>query len=160
RTADAIVLIHGLSDSPFYMDAIGRAFYAAGCTVILPLLPAHGLKDPDHAMEDGDLAEKWKLMTDQAVAVAHQLGDRVSVGGFSTGGALSVNIALRHPEQIDGGIFLFSAALNVGEMNQLAGRSLLIAPALARREDGDYRGDGPNPYKYPVFTLFGGLQLT
>jgi pimeloyl-ACP methyl ester carboxylesterase len=160
RTTDAIVLIHGLTDSPFYMDAIGRRFLAAGCNVVLPLLPAHGLKDPDQAMEDDELAEKWKATVDQAVAVAHLLGDRVSIGGFSTGGALSVNIALRHPDQIDGAIFLFSGALNIGTMNQLAGKSKLLAPALTRREDGIYRGEGPNPYKYPVFTLFGALQLT
>src|SRR5262249_48282252 len=68
--------------------------------------------------------------------------------------------ALRHPDQVTGALFLFSGALNVGTMNQLAGRSLLLAPTYARRQDGHYRGDGPNPYKYPVFSMFGGLQLT
>lgn len=160
KTTDVIVLIHGLSDSPFYMEAIGRAFYAAGLNVVLPLLDAHGLVDPDRAMEDEELAEKWKATTDHAVTVARMLGDRVSIGGLSTGGALSVNKALRDPAEIDGGVFLYSAALNVGTMNQLAGRSLRIMPMLARKQDGDYRGNGPNPYKYPRFTLYGGLQLT
>ena len=38
-----IVLIHGITDSPYYMEAIGKQFYAKGYNVVLPLLPAHGL---------------------------------------------------------------------------------------------------------------------
>jgi hypothetical protein len=71
-----------------------------------------------------------------------------------------VNKALRDPALINGGVFLYSAALNIGTMNQLAGERLALAPMLARRNDGEYAGAGPNPYKYPVFTRFGGLQLT
>jgi alpha-beta hydrolase superfamily lysophospholipase len=86
KTADVLVLIHGLTDSPFYMDAIGRAFHDAGVTVIFPLLDAHGLVDPDRAMEDDELAQKWRATVDHAVTVAAMLGDRISIGGFSTGG--------------------------------------------------------------------------
>ena len=157
---DVIVLTHGLTDSPYYMFAIAREFYAAGANVVLPLLPAHGLEEPDAAMEDDALPEKWKATELHAVEIAQRLGRRVSLGGFSTGGALSVYAALMKPEEVKGGLFLFSAALDVGRMNELAGRSLILAPALAKSEDGDYQGVGPNPYKYPVFTLFGGLRLT
>ena len=87
---DAVVLIHGLTDSPYYMRAIAERFFPAGANVVLPLLPAHGLIEPDEAFEDGDLAEKWKATARHAVDVATLLGDRVSVGGLSTGGALSV----------------------------------------------------------------------
>lgn len=160
RTSDVVVLIHGLTDSPYYMDAIGRRFHAAGATVVYPLLPGHGLLEPNEAMEDDELAEKWKATTDAAVEIAHGLGDRVSIGGLSTGGALAVNKALRDPGTIDGGVFLFSAALNVGTMNQFLGGGVLLAPMIAREQDGDYRGVGPNPYKYPKFSQFGGMQLT
>lgn len=159
RSSDAIVLIHGLTDSPYYMEAIGRAFHAAGVSVVLPLLPAHGLEDPDAAMEDDELSEHWKACVDHAVSVAALLGDRVSIGGLSTGGALSVNETLRAPDAIGGGVFLFSAALSIGTLNQLAGHTVLVLPAIAKKQDGLYRGDGPNPYKYPRFTNFGGLQL-
>ena len=160
RRPDAIVLIHGLTDSPHYVRAIADAFFAEGVNVVLPLLPAHGLVDPDAAMEDGELAQKWKRAADHAVEVATDLGDRVSMGGFSTGGALSVNTALRRPLLVSGGLFLFSAALSVGRMNELAGRSALILPRIAKAQDGEYAGIGPNPYKYPRFTQYGGLELT
>jgi alpha-beta hydrolase superfamily lysophospholipase len=158
-TADAIVLVHGLTDSPYYMEAIGRRFFKAGLNVVLPLLPAHGLRDPDKAMEDSRLSKKWRQEVDRATEIAHLLGERVSIGGLSTGGALSVNQALRRPGKIDGGLFLFSAALNVGMMNEIAGKSKIIAPLLTRHRDGRYAGSGPNPYKYPKFSQYGGYQL-
>ena len=36
KTSNAIVLIHGLSDSPLSMAAIGQKFYAMGFNVLLP----------------------------------------------------------------------------------------------------------------------------
>ena len=158
-TDDVIVLCHGLSDSPHYMRAIGDRFFAAGANVVLPLLPAHGLVDPDEAMEDGDLDRQWIAAFVHAVDVAENLGGRISLGGFSTGGALSVHEALREPERIDGGLFLFAAALSVGSVNENLAWSLFLIPRLAKRMDGHYEGRGPNPYKYPKFPQYGGIEL-
>ncbi len=159
RTDDVVVLVHGLTDSPYYMEAIASRFYSEGANVILPLLPAHGLKDPDKAMEDTELDVKWKREVENAVNVAYQLGNRVSIGGLSTGGALSINFALRYPDKIKGGIYLFSAALDIGNMTEFLGG--LIPGKISKFIDIDkkYKGEGPNPYKYPKFTLFGALEL-
>ena len=70
RTEDVVVLTHGLTDSPYYMQAIGMRFYAEGANVVLPLLPAHGLHDPDEAMQDYKLDAKWREEIDNAVDVA------------------------------------------------------------------------------------------
>src|SRR5882762_10813237 len=99
RTQDIIVLIHGYTSSPYYVQAIATRFYAEGVNVVIPLLPAHGLKDPDKAMKDYELDSKWKEEIDNAVDVAHMLGDSISIGGFSAGGALSLNKVLRHPNE-------------------------------------------------------------
>ena len=114
RTSDVIVLTHGLSDSTHYMLAIGKRFYQHGLNVVLPLLPGHGLKDPDKAMEDRNLDVKWRQEIDHAVDVGLLLGDRISLGGFSTGGALSLNKILRDPNNIKGILFIFSAAIDLG----------------------------------------------
>ena len=43
----AIVLVHGLTDSPYFVTAIARHFHAQlGYDVFLPLLHCHGLKEP------------------------------------------------------------------------------------------------------------------
>ncbi len=155
---DVVVLTHGLSDSPYYMKAIARRFYAEGANIVIPLLPAHGLKEPDKAMEDSNLDTKWKEEIDNAVDVALLLGERVSLGGFSTGGALSLNKILRTPEKVGGGLFLFSGALDLGLVAEEASR-LRFVQAIVRMTDGKLKGKGRNRYKYPELPKFAGLEL-
>ncbi len=157
-TRHAIVLTHGLSDSPYYMEAIARRFYQEGCNVVLPLLPAHGLRQPDKAMKDKELDSKWKTTVDNGIATAKQLGQRVSLGGFSTGGAVSLNRILNEGRAIEGGLFLFSAALSIGDMVESAGR-LSFLQSIARISDGEVVGIGQNPYTYPQLPSFAGIEL-
>lgn len=155
---EVVILTHGLSDSPFYMQAVARRFYEAGCQVIMPLLPAHGLIDPDLPMQDKHLDRKWRATVDHAVETAGMLGDRISIGGFSTGGALSLNKVLRDPASINGGLLLFSAALSIGDVAEVAGR-LSFIQSITRITDGRVNGIGRDPYKYPVLPSFAGIEL-
>ena len=152
-----IVLAHGLSDSPFYISAIGNAFFKAGANVIIPLMPAHGLKDPNAAMEDFKMDTKWRNEIDISIDIAQKLGNIISLGGFSAGGALCYNKILRDPAQITGGLFLFSAAIDVRLISEL-GQSRFIS-AIVRMTDGEIKGYGMDPYKYPKLPLFAALEL-
>lgn len=158
RTDEVLVLTHGLSDSPYYVEAIGRRFFAEGLNVILPLLPAHGLRDPDHAIKDPTLDSQWKETIDNAVEVAGLLGRRISVGGFSTGGALSLNKILRQPDSVSGGLILFSGAIDLGLVDEMARFSFLRS--IVRLTDGKVEGIGPDPYKYPELPKTGGFELS
>ncbi len=149
--SDAIVLVHGLTDSPHYVDAIGRRFFEAGFDVLLPLLPAHGLKAPQGMK--GVTPEQWMREVDIAVAMARHAAPRISIGGLSTGATLSVYKALTAPELIQGALFLFSAALDLaGPLGNVAERLLRFTPFmtyLADREDRSRPGlIGLNPYRY------------
>lgn len=157
-TKDVIILTHGLSDSPFYMEAVGKRFFAAGLNVMLPLLPAHGLKKADKALEDLQLDRKWRDEIDAAVQIAGQLGKRISIGGFSTGGTLSYNKILRDPAMIKGGLFLFSAAIDIGLIREASRFSFV--QSITRMTDGEIKGIGRNPYKYPKFPSFGAYELS
>jgi len=158
KTNDVIVLTHGLSDSPYYVEAIGKRFFDEGANVILPLLPAHGLKDPDKAMEDPKLDSKWKATVDNAVEVAGKLGARISLGGFSTGGALSLNKILRQPDSAQGGLFLFSSALDLGLVDEAARFGFI--QSIVRIIDGKVTGIGRDPYKYPEVPKSAGFELS
>ncbi|WP_414828267.1 alpha/beta hydrolase [Alteromonas sp. H39] len=151
------VLVHGLSDSPFFMREIARIVHEQGYTVLVPLLPGHGLRDADEDMEDWDLAERWQSHIDDVMAIAHSMGKTVIAGGFSTGGALVVQQALDDTESLDA-VMLFSGALaltdNAESMSRIWGIKL-----LARVIDGSYITYGPNPYKYPSVAGFAGLEL-
>ena len=155
------VLIHGLSDSPFFMREIANILFEQGFTVVVPLLPGHGKRDADDDMSDWDLAERWQSHVDEVIKLADSMGDTLLVGGFSTGGALAVehyldnaNNALNH---IDG-LMLFSGALalsdNAESMSRIWGIKL-----LARVIDGSYQTHGPNSYKYPNVAGLAGLEL-
>ena len=158
RTKDVVVLTHGLSDSPYYVEAIARRFFNLGCNVVMPLLPAHGLIDPNLAMEDTELDSKWKITIDNAVYTALNIGDRVTIGGFSTGGALSLNKVLRNPEEIDGGLLLFSAALDLGSIKEGLSKFSFVQ-AITKLVDGQVVGIGRDPYKYPKLPIFAGAEL-
>ena len=156
---DFLILTHGLSDSPWYVHFIAEEFFKSGLNVMMPLLPGHGLVDPDKAMEDSQLSVKWKDELDNALIAAEVFGKRISLGGFSTGGALSYNLLLRETSRITGGLFLFSGALNIGNFIQFLSE-LSIIGTFIKIKDGKIEGIGPDPYKYGTFPQYGGVELS
>jgi alpha-beta hydrolase superfamily lysophospholipase len=157
-TDHVVILTHGLSDSPYYMEAIGWRFFNAGANIIFPLLYGHGLKYPDKALQEWGLYQKWKFDIDETISVAKMMGRHISLGGLSTGGALSLNAVLRYHSQITGGLFLFSAALEIGTLYENIGIVPLVQTYYRTKQE-KLAGYGPNPYKYPIFSNFSGLQL-
>lgn len=151
------VLVHGLSDSPFFMREIANILFSEGFTVVVPLLPGHGKREADDDMSDWDLAERWQSHVDDVITLADSMGDTLIVGGFSTGGALAVEHYLDEGGNIDG-LMLFSGALALSEnaegMSRIWGIKL-----LAKIVDGSYETHGPNPHKYPNVAGFAGLEL-
>lgn len=153
------VLIHGLSDSPYFVTAIADELYSMGYTVVAPLLPGHGLKQADADMEDDQLSVRWQAHVSDVVSLALSASStgKVVMGGFSTGGALSVDYTLSHPDNVQG-LLLFSGALalngNVESLSKIWG-----VRWLAKLLDGEYQTDGPNPQKYPKVASFAGLEL-
>ncbi|MDJ0901202.1 MAG: alpha/beta hydrolase [Xenococcus sp. MO_188.B8] len=170
----AIVLLHGLTDSPYFMEAIGKRFAQLGFNVYIPLLPGHGLKDPKGMK--GVTLKQWKKEVNKVVSIACGKAQQVSIGGLSTGGTLSVWKASKNPDQINGGVFLFSAALDIaddendsdnpfkkGNFKERLLRTYCIRKPLAIVQDlksplvGNDPGD--NPYRYSRMDYDGAAQL-
>ena len=156
-TKNVAVLFHGLSDSPYFMRALAAVLHDRGFTVVVPLLPGHGLRQADAAMEDSQLAERWQQHVEDIMALSQPLGERFFVGGFSTGGALAVDHYLDAPEDI-AGVMLFSGALTLTD-NAETMHKIWGIKTLAKLIDGEYETHGPNPYKYPAVAGFAGLEL-
>lgn len=131
-----MLLIHGLSDSPYIMHSVAEHLHAQGWHVVVFRLPGHG------TTPSGLLKVKWQ---DWAAAVRVAAKDLVAtvgadkpfvLGGFSTGGALSVEYALsqRQGEAIPkpSNLLLFSPAIGVSPMARLAGtvNTLSVIPGL------------------------------
>jgi len=159
----AIVLVHGLSDSPYFMTAIGDYFFnRLGYNVYMPLLHFHGLKDPK-GMEGVEL-EEWKSNVSFAIDAASLKASEISVGGLSTGGALSLSMSALNPKA-NGTLYLFSAALDlaggpsglIGEMQE--NMLLTFLPDLVEALDSNTPMIGENPYRYSYVDMDGARQL-
>ena len=157
----AIVLVHGLTDSPHFVTAIGEYFFnQLGYNVYIPLLHCHGLKDPD-GMEAVEL-EEWKANVNFAVKTAAAKSGIVSIGGLSTGGTLGLYTTVTNPA-INGDLYLFSAALDlaggrtglIGELKERLLRSFLVDVL-----DRDKPLIGKNPYRYSRMDLDGARELS
>lgn len=180
--SNVIVLVHGLTDSPYYMQAIAEDFARKGFTVVLPLLPAHGLKRPGRAFHSLKYTD-WIETVDATCKIASELGKKLSIGGLSTGGALAVHKAITDPAQVTGALFLFAAALDIGTVEQLvlqteAGRMIarlrdqqlwltktikdrlqMVLDDQAAGQSDEFFGTDKSDYKYSVFFYEGASQL-
>jgi carboxylesterase len=89
RRPRAIVLLHGMSASPPQFARYARELFERGHNVIVPRLPRHGhadrLSTALERLRPDDLYEA----TAQYVAIAAELGERVTIAGFSLGGLLA-----------------------------------------------------------------------
>ncbi len=105
----AILLIHGLTDSPFTFHDLSQFFYQQGFTVRTLLLPGHGTAPSD--LLDVSYQE-WQIATQFAIEATLAEFEQVYLGGFSTGGALIFDYLMQQQqvgEKING-LFMWSPA--------------------------------------------------
>ncbi len=104
RDADkAILLVHGLGDSPFSFVDVSSSLADQGFYVEVVLLPGHG-SDPKH-MQDVKY-EDWQRLVDHYANLLKDQYKEVWLGGFSTGGNLVTIHAIEHDDI--SGLMLFS----------------------------------------------------
>ena len=118
-----VLLLHGMSDSPYSLRRLGERLHAAGAHVI-------GLRMPGHGTAPSGLVElTWQDMAAATRLAMLHLAERVGgrpiyIVGYSTGAALAVNYALARleDETLPGieRLVLLSPAVGVSSMAALA----------------------------------------
>jgi len=156
----AIVLVHGLTDSPWFMQFIASHFHhRLGYDVYLPLLHMHGLREP-HQMRGVSL-EQWQENVRFSICTAAARSRLVAVGGLSTGGALSLQARLTD-SRVTGQLYLFSAAVGLSNyLRVIPGRlkqAVLRMPGVTIFDNGRPL-IGPNPYRYDRVPLNSAVEL-
>ncbi|MEH3407318.1 alpha/beta hydrolase [Enterobacter quasiroggenkampii] len=154
----AVVLLHGLTDSPYSVRRLAVNYQQHGFVAVVPRLPGHGTAPG--ALTDVDW-EMWLAATRLAVREATRLaGDAVPLHlvGYSNGGALAMKYALdaldapalRKPQQV----ILLSPMIGVTAFARFAGFAGLPAllPPFAKAA---WLNIAPeyNPYKYNSFPV-------
>jgi len=158
-----ILLLHGMSDSPYSLRNIGLSLHEAGATVI-------GLRVPGHGTAPSGLVEmQWQDMTAAVrLAMRHlqkQVNDQpLYIIGYSNGSALAVHYALStlDNEQLpkSDGLILVSPAIGVtklavfavwqGRLGHLLGLDKLAWNSIGLEYD---------PFKYNSFAVNAGDQV-
>lgn len=132
RYENGILLIHGLSNSPYETRSIARYFQSRGFIVRSILLPGHGTVPGDLL---GVSYQDWIDACHYGTATFKNEVEHLYVGGNSLGATLAVYIGLTGTD-IDG-LFLFAPALEVSSAAWLT--TTFIVPAwLSKALDLDY----------------------
>ncbi|MCB5947533.1 alpha/beta hydrolase [Enterobacter sp. TCD1-1] len=154
----AVVLLHGLTDSPYSVRRLAVNYQQHGFVAVVPRLPGHGTAPG--ALTDVDW-EMWLAATRLAVRETTRLaGEAVPLHlvGYSNGGALAMKYALdaldapalRKPQQV----ILLSPMIGVTAFARFAGFAGLPAllPPFAKAA---WLNISPeyNPYKYNSFPV-------
>ncbi len=90
RRPRSFVLFHGLSASPTQFARFARDLHARGHNVLVPRLPRHGHGNRLSAALAGLTQQRLERVASESVAIAQDLGERVTVAGFSLGGLLAI----------------------------------------------------------------------
>ena len=160
----AVLLVHGLSDSPYSMRALAETFYAQGYYVLALRLPGHG------TIPSALVDVSWKdwyaavvLAAKHAAAKAGP-GKPFFAGGHSTGAALVTLYSVRalddpslpKPERL----YLVSPAIGISPFailtNIVAGLSFI--PYFEKSKWIDMLPEY-DPYKYNSFPVNAGNQI-
>ena len=144
-----ILLIHGLSDSPYLLQPLARHLQKQGFLVRALLLPGHGTVP-------GDLLniryQEWIRAVQYGVRGMKGEVTDLFLGGFSTGAALSVLESMK--DQEIKGLILISPALAVKD------RRIALAGMLSGVKDwvGDIQDD-VDYVKYETFAVNAAYQI-
>jgi hypothetical protein len=159
----AALLLHGLSDSPYSMRALGQWLVARGYLVV-------GLRMPGHGTTPGALrSTRWRDWRAAVQLAARDAASRVRDGslivvGYSTGAALATEYALTALEDDSlpraSNLILFAPAIGVPPIAALAPVQKALA-ALPGLEKLGWTGILPeyDPYKYNSFPVEAGIQV-
>lgn len=130
---NGILLIHGLSDSPYEMRPLARHFQSRGFLVRTVLLPGHGTVP-------GDLLEvnyaDWVKTAEYGIRSFDRAVENLYIGGYSTGGALAIHQALKG--ETFKGLFLFSPVFEINTPFAFLADTFLAPQWLTRKKENDY----------------------
>jgi esterase/lipase len=148
-TGKAILLVHGLGDSPYSFSDISSSLAQQGFHVQVLLLPGHGSK-PEHLMLP--MYEDWQKIVDHYANLLKEQYGEVWLGGFSTGANLISIHALKNRDV--SGLLLFSPGFQT-----LTPFFEKLTPLIALFWQG-WSADEDNFAKYNSFRLKGAIEYS
>jgi alpha-beta hydrolase superfamily lysophospholipase len=161
--AGGILLLHGMSDSPYSLRALGEALNQRGYQVLGLRLPGHG------TAPSGLTSVSWQDMAAAVRLGMEHLASRVGqapihIIGYSTGAPLALNFALNAQQgkttPVPASLVLISPAIGISPSAALAKwkRRLSLIPGLGQLAWLQVQPEF-DPYKYNSFATNAGEQV-
>jgi alpha-beta hydrolase superfamily lysophospholipase len=160
-----VLLLHGMSDSPYSMRHLAARYEQAGFAVIAPRMPGHG------TVPAGLLDAQWQDWSAVVRVAARELHARTGPGkpfhivGYSNGGALALKYSM--DAALDDGadlpradrLVLISPMIGVARAARLS-QALSLFGGIPYFEKSRWLDTQPefNPYKYNSFPVNGAVQ--
>jgi pimeloyl-ACP methyl ester carboxylesterase len=98
KAEKSLVLLHGFTNCPQQMDALGTQLFEKGWNVFIPRYPRHGYKDRLTTAIAELRAEHLIALANRSAEVGAAIGERVVVAGLSLGGILAGLLAQRRAD--------------------------------------------------------------
>jgi alpha-beta hydrolase superfamily lysophospholipase len=156
-----VLLLHGMSDSPYSMRSLAQSLHARGATVVGMRVPGHG------TAPSGLVRVRWEDMAAVELAMKHlheEMGDRpLYIVGYSNGGALAVLYTLSTLADTSlpatQGVVLMSPEIGVTKLAALAAWQERLGRLLGMRKLS-WNSIKPeyDPFQYKSFALNAGKQ--
>lgn len=96
RSRRATIFFHGMSSAPRQFAELAAYAHRSGDNVLVPRLPWHGCRDRASSELGRLRGDDLVACAEKSLAIAHGLGEKVRVVGFSLGGLLAVWVAKHH----------------------------------------------------------------
>ena len=158
-----ILLLHGMSDSPYSLRSLGTALHERGYWVLGLRLPGHGTAPS--ALKRASWQDMAAAVRLSMTHLASRVGQKpIHVVGYSTGATLALDLTL---DSLDRGIqptpaslVLISPAIGIARIAALAGMKAALGrlPGMGRLAWTQIVLEF-DPYKYNSFTSNAGAQV-
>jgi len=113
-----VLFVHGFTGSPASLRGWAERTAAAGYRVSLPRLPGHGTRWQDMLTTGW---QDWYGCAEQAFLELRSTCDKVFVASLSMGGALSLMLAEKHPDDVAGLMLVNPAVVANNPLVPIAG---------------------------------------
>ncbi|MCK5734894.1 MAG: alpha/beta fold hydrolase [Spirochaetaceae bacterium] len=161
-----VLLVHGLSDSPYHMLEIGKSLSRAGYYVIGIRLPGHGTLPA--ALLDICWQDWYEAVEFAAGFVKEEIrkqgrGDFI-MGGFSTGAALNLRYTMERildgSERLPGKLLFFSPAFGITPFAEFVNLHKIISwiPLFKKTEWQNIEPEY-DPFRYTSWPYNAGYQI-
>ena len=158
-----ILLLHGMSDSPYSLHSLGKVLHERGYWVLGLRLPGHGTAPS--ALKRASWQDMAAAARLSMTHLASKVGQRpVHVVGYSTGATLALDLTLDSlddgSQRIPASLVLISPAIGITPIAALAGAKAALGrvPGLGRLAWTQIVPEF-DPYKYNSFTANAGAQV-